>query len=374
MRRVSGGELDRTNPMEISDKSYRRFFEEAREMLFIADREGRLLAVNPYGAGLLGYASPQELLAVGSIHQLSYYPQDEKDFRKRIEQEGLIRNYELTLRKKDGGKISVFLTGNAIRDGGGEVVGYEGIVRDFSERKRLEKQLLHLERLAAMGKLSAELAHEINNPLGGILMYAKLALEDLPEGDAQAQRLEKISRLATRCRMIVRGLLDFGRSDTAEREWVDINQTILDMFDLIRDHILFRPVRVEMKLGENLPRVWGNRSNLEQVALNMMINAAEAMEGQGTLTIETGYSKEESNFSMYFKDTGPGISKKNLNKIFEPFFTTKKRGKGTGLGLSISHGIIQKHGGSIQINSIPGEDTTFVIQLPAGKDNHENAR
>ncbi|MDP2992771.1 MAG: ATP-binding protein, partial [Deltaproteobacteria bacterium] len=243
-----------------------------------------------------------------------------------------------------------------------------------SERKRLEKQLLHLERLAAMGKLSAELAHEINNPLGGILMYAKLALEDLPEGDAQAQRLEKISRLATRCRMIVRGLLDFGRGDTAEREWVDINQTILDMFDLIRDHILFRPVRVEMKLGENLPRVWGNRSNLEQVALNMMINAAEAMEGQGTLTIETGYSKEESHLFMYFKDTGPGISKENLNKIFEPFFTTKKRGKGTGLGLSISHGIIQKHGGSIQINSRQGEDTTFIIQLPVGKNDHEDAR
>jgi PAS domain S-box-containing protein len=360
--------------MEISDKSFQHFFENAREMLFIADREGRLLAVNPHGASLLGYASPHELLAVGPIHRLSYYPQDEKDFRKRIEQEGFIRNYELTLRKKDGGKISVSLTGNAVRDGSGEVVGYEGIVRDFSERKRLEKQLLHLERLAAMGKLSAELAHEINNPLGGILMYAKLALEDLPEGDAQAQRLEKISRLATRCRMIVRGLLDFGRGDTAEREWVDINQTILDMFDLIRDHILFRPVRVEMKLGENLPRVWGNRSNLEQVALNMMINAAEAMEGQGTLTIETGYSKEESNFFMYFKDTGPGISKENLNKIFEPFFTTKKRGKGTGLGLSISHGIIQKHGGSIQINSSPGEDTTFIIQLPVGKGDHENAR
>ncbi|MEW5948145.1 MAG: ATP-binding protein [Thermodesulfobacteriota bacterium] len=360
--------------MEISDKSFRRFFEEAPEMLFIADREGRLLAVNPYGAGLLGYASPQELLAVGSIHPLSYYPQDEKDFRKRIEQEGFIRNYELTLRKKDGGKISVSLTGNAIRDGSGKVVGYEGIVRDFSERKRLEKQLLHLERLAAMGKLSAELAHEINNPLGGILMYAKLALEDLPEDDAQSRHLEKISRLATRCRMIVRGLLDFGRSDTDEREWVDINQVILDMFDLICDHILFRPVRVEMKLGENLPRVWGNRSNLEQVALNMIINAAEAMEGQGTLTIETGYSKEDSNFFMYFKDTGPGISKKNLNKIFEPFFTTKKRGKGTGLGLSISHGIIRKHGGSIQINSRPGEDTTFIIQLPVGKDSHENAR
>ncbi|MDO9462552.1 MAG: ATP-binding protein, partial [Deltaproteobacteria bacterium] len=186
--------------------------------------------------------------------------------------------------------------------------------------------------------------------------------------------LEKISRLATRCRMIVRGLLDFGRGDTDEREWVDINQTILDMFDLIRDHILFRPVRVEMKLGENLPRVWGNRSNLEQVALNMMINAAEAMEGQGTLIIETGYSKEESSFFMYFKDTGPGISKENLSKIFEPFFTTKKRGKGTGLGLSISHGIIQKHGGSIQINSRPGKDTTFIIQLPVGKDDHEDTR
>ncbi len=360
--------------MEISDKSFRHFFEEARGMLFIADWEGRLLAVNPCGARLLGYASPDELLAVGSIYQLYYYPQDKEDFRKRIERDGFVSNYEITLRKKGGGKISVSLTGNAIWDESGKVVGYEGIIRDFSERKRLEKQLMHLERLAAMGKLAAELAHEINNPLGGILMYAKLSLEDLPEGDGQAKNLEKIFRLATRCRMIVRGLLDFGRGDTAEREWVDINQTIVDMFDLVRDHILFRQVRVEMKLGEALPKIWGNRSNLEQVALNMMINAAEAMEGQGTLTVETKYCASESNFCIYFRDTGPGIGKENLNKIFEPFFTTKKRGKGTGLGLSISHGIIRNHGGSIQINSKPGQGTTFIIQLPVKKDSDEGTR
>lgn len=341
-------------------------------MLFIADQEGRILAVNPYGARLLGYDKPDQLLAVESIFDLYYYPQDRRVFQDRLARDGFVRNYEITLKKKNGSKIPVSLTGNAIKENG-EIVRYEGIIRDFTGRKEMEKQLLHLERLAAMGKLSAEIAHEINNPLGGILMYAKLALEDIARGDCIDRPLEKIVKLASRCRMIVRGLLDFGRNHVAERQLVDLNRVILDMFDLVRDHILFRHTRVEMNLGENLPPVWGERGNFEQVALNMMINAAEAMEGEGTLTVETGYNEAESMFVIRFKDTGPGISQENLNRIFEPFFTTKKRGKGTGLGLSITHGVIQKHGGSINIISAPSEGTTFVIRLPANSGNHDFA-
>ncbi len=359
--------------MRISNKTFRTFFDDAKEMVFIADRDGRLLAVNPYGAELLGYESTDEILAVESIFQLYYYPQDRHAFRERIEREGFVRNYEITLRKKSGDKIAVSLTGNTLTDKQGDVTGYEGIIRDFTERKRLEKQLLHLERLAAMGKLSAEIAHEINNPLGGILMYARLALEDMPEDHTQARHMEKIVKLATRCRIIVRGLLDFGRGDTAEKQWLDINAIIQEMFDLVRDHILFRQTQVEMTLGENLPLVWGNRSSLEQVALNMMINAAEAMDGTGALTIETSYRDTDSTFLMCFRDTGPGIRQEDLNRIFEPFFTTKKHGKGTGLGLSISHGIVQKHGGSIQLSSNPAEGTTFVVQLPVSKGNNGRA-
>lgn len=350
--------------MKISRENFRSFFEEAKEMFFIADRGGRFLAVNPYGAKLLGYESSDKLLAIDSIFELYYYPQDRKAFQEKIETDGFVRNYEIALKRRDGSKIPVSLTGNVIKDHKGKVGGYEGIIRDSTEPKAMEKQLLHLERLAAMGKLSAEIAHEINNPLGGILMYAKLAQEDMSKGELISHHLEKMAKLATRCRMIVRGLLDFGREDRTEREWVDINRVILDMFDLIRDHILFRHTQVEMHLGEDLPPVWGSRSNLEQVALNMMINAAEAMEGQGTLTLETAYRESDTTLIMRFKDTGPGIEEENLNRIFEPFFTTKKRGKGTGLGLSITHGVIQKHGGSINIISKPEEGTTFIIQLP----------
>ncbi|MFH1147964.1 MAG: ATP-binding protein [Pseudomonadota bacterium] len=357
---------------EEGQGAFRVFFERAREMFFVTDKEGRFLAVNPYGARLLGYDSPNELLSVGSIFQLYYYPQDEKAFKEKIELDGFVCDYEITLRKRDGSKNPVALTGNTVKNKKGETVGYQGIIRDYTERRRIEKELLHLERLAAMGKLSAEIAHEINNPLGGILMYAKLASEEPPQ-DGQIEYVKKIVKLATRCRMIVRGLLDFGRRDEpAERQWMDMNRIILDMFELVRDHILFREARVEMRLGEGLPLIWGNRSNLEQVALNMMINAAEAMEGRGMLAIETSYDRTEGIFCIRFKDTGPGIRKEYLDRIFEPFFTTKKRGKGTGLGLSIVHGVIQKHGGSIQITSKPA-GTTFTIQLPASAGNYDYA-
>lgn len=358
---------------EGDHSTFRLFFERAREMFFVTDKEGRFLAVNPYGARLLGYDSPSELLSVGSIYQLYYYPQDENAFKEKIELDGFVYDYDITLKKRDGSKIPVSLTGNTVKNKSGKTVGYEGIIRDYTERRRIEKELLHLERLAAMGKLSAEIAHEINNPLGGILMYAKLASEEPPQ-DGQIKYVKKIVKLATRCRMIIRGLLDFGRrEEPAERQWVDMNRTILDMFDLVRDHILFREARVEMRLGEGLPLIWGNRGNFEQVALNMMINAAEAMEGQGTLTIETDYNQMEGLFCIRFKDTGPGIRKEYVDRIFEPFFTTKKRGKGTGLGLSIVHGVIQKHGGSIQIASKPADGTTFTIQLPASAGNYEYA-
>ncbi len=237
------------------------------------------------------------------------------------------------------------------------------LVRDVSERRATEKMWLQAERLTAMGKLAGEIAHEINNPLGGILLYANLLKDDLPEGSPLFAHVEKIIKLATRCRIIAKALLNFGHPEDTLEEWLDLNRILRDMFSLIEDHRLFRTVEVRWELSPELPLVQGNKSQLEQLVLNLIINAGEALEGRGRLTLRTFYAKEEGYVVLEVEDTGPGIPPEIIEKIFEPFFTTKPGGKGTGLGLAICHGIVKRHGGKIEVESRPGR-TLFRVKLP----------
>ncbi len=237
------------------------------------------------------------------------------------------------------------------------------LVRDVSQRRATEKMWLQAERLTAMGKLAGEIAHEINNPLGGILLYANLLREDLPEASPLLLHVDKIIKLATRCRIIAKALLNFGRPEDTLEEWVDLNQVVRDMFSLIEDHRLFKAVTVRWELAEALPFVQGNRSQLEQLTLNLIINAGEALAGQGHLVLRTYYQSREEVVVLEVEDDGPGIPPEIREKIFEPFFTTKKGGKGTGLGLAICHGIVKRHGGTIEVESQPGR-TLFRVKLP----------
>ncbi len=237
------------------------------------------------------------------------------------------------------------------------------LVRDVSERRATEKMWLQAERLTAMGKLAGEIAHEINNPLGGIMLYGNLLKEDLPSESPLLEYVDKIIKLATRCRIIAKALLNFGRPEDGLEEWVDLNRVLQDMFSLIADHRLFREIDVHWELAPEIPLVQGNRSQLEQVVLNLIINAGEAMEGRGVLTLRT-YASDDEMVILEVEDTGPGIPQELLSRIFEPFFTTKTGGKGTGLGLAICHGIVKRHGGEIEVESKPGEGALFRVKLP----------
>ncbi len=245
---------------------------------------------------------------------------------------------------------------------------YQCLVRDITELKIWEDKLLQSERLTAMGKLAGEIAHEINNPLGGILLYGNLIKEDLEEDSPARANVEKIIKLATRCRIIAKGLLNFGRSSQRIHTLVDLNQTIREMFALVEDHKIFKHVTVVMNLKEDLPHLMADKAQLEQVVLNLIINAGEAMDGKGLLKIETHYSSRPPFIFFSVEDTGPGIAPEIISRIFEPFFTTKRPGRGTGLGLSITHGIVQRHGGRIQVESKLGVGTKFTVILPY-KDN-----
>ncbi len=232
----------------------------------------------------------------------------------------------------------------------------------LSERDR---KLLSTERLKATGRLASEIAHELNTPLGGILMYSHLLLEDLPEDDPRRDNIVKINKLAHRCKIIVQGLLDFAHQETPEPRPVQINRVIRNVVGFLEDHILLRRISIRMKLDSGLPTVQGDENKLEQVFINLLINAAQSMDGTGELSLHTEFVPETNRVKVECSDTGCGIDDQDLGKIFEPFFTTKEGGKGTGLGLSICHGIVEQYGGTIDIETSRGHGSTFTVSLPA---------
>jgi len=237
--------------------------------------------------------------------------------------------------------------------------------RDQDLKDFATKRIMESERLALIGQLSANIAHELNNPLQGIVTFSHLLLEDNKNLDTNFQySLEKIVGQANRCRDIIRGLLDFSRQRQPDKSYYDINAIIDECISLVELQALFHNIHINRNLQAGLPLAVIDPSQIEQVFMNMIINAAEAMDGNGYLTISTRVNEITKDVEIAFSDTGPGISEENLRKIFDPFFTTKDVGHGTGLGLAISYGLVRSHKGSILVDSIVGEGTTFIVSLP----------
>jgi len=218
-----------------------------------------------------------------------------------------------------------------------------------------------------VGQLAAGVAHEINNPLGSILIYSHLLLEDLEKEDPRKGNIEKIVNQATRCKKIVKGLLDFSRQTEPEMKLSDINTIVKEVLSLVERQVMFHNIKVIKKLSPDLPTILLDKNQIQQVLMNTILNAVEAMDGQGKLTVET--SSDEEYVKTKFTDTGCGISEENMKKLFQPFFSTKETGHGTGLGLSISYGIIRKHNGKINVSSEIGKGSTFTIVLPIREKN-----
>jgi two-component system NtrC family sensor kinase len=237
-------------------------------------------------------------------------------------------------------------------------------LKDHDEKlHKAHQQLAKTEKLTALGGMAAGVAHEINNPLGGILLYSNLVLEDIPEDSPARENMEKIIYQTNRCKEIVQNLLDFARTPTGDMLPLKINNVIKTSLNLVKDQSMFHGIEIDTRLAENLPEVIGDKSRLEEVFVNLFINAADAMNGKGKLTITTMPGTNNA-LKILVSDTGTGIDEEHLPHIFEPFFTTKEPGRGTGLGLSIAYGIIRKHNGAIDAESEPGKGTTFIIFLP----------
>jgi len=237
-----------------------------------------------------------------------------------------------------------------------------------NEIRKMQAHLIQQEKLASLGKLAAGIAHEINNPLGGILIYSHLLLEDMDKEDPRYDNLLKIVKESTRCKDIVKGLLQFARPREPEAIQVDVNAVLNDALSLMESQAVFQNITIKKQLSADLPHVVADKSQLQQVFINIIINAVDAMSNEGTLTLKTFLSDDSQFINISITDTGHGIKEEDKSRLFEPFFTTKEVGAGTGLGLAICYSIIRKHRGTIEVESEVGKGSTFRVKLPLKKE------
>ena len=362
------GELKKANSFFVN------LIESSVDGIIAADIKGNIIIFNHSAEQLTGYRADEVI--GGKLHITEIYPEGvAREIMRKLRSEGYggvgkLTPIRIKVLSKDGEEIPIELSAALVYEEGKEIASV-GIFTDLRERLRIEKQLqethlqlLQSEKMASVGKLAAGVAHEINNPLGGILIYASLMLEDMPEDDPKREDIKRIVQETTRCKEIVKSLLEFGHQSGPKFEPVDVNRAIVDGLFFLENQAIFHNIEIIKDLDPFLPRIMGNASQLKQVFMNMVVNAADAMSGNGKLTIQTRLTEDESMVQVAFTDTGMGIPEENMSKIFDPFFTTKEVGKGTGLGLAVCYGIVEKHGGRIEVESKVGEGTTFRIFLP----------
>jgi two-component system NtrC family sensor kinase len=240
----------------------------------------------------------------------------------------------------------------------------EKVKQRTEELVAMQARVAQSGRLASLGMLAAGVAHEVNNPLGGILALTGLTVEDMPKDDPNRENLEEVIRQTERCRDIVKGLLEFSRQSRGNTEPVDINKVLQDTLSLVEKQALFFNIDVVWNLDPELPHVIADRSQFQQVFMNILMNAVQAMNERGTLTVATRYDRSSNSAEAAISDTGHGIPAEEIDRIFDPFFTTKESGHGTGLGLSIAYGIVTTHRGTIFVQSELGKGSTFTVRMP----------
>jgi PAS domain S-box-containing protein len=342
--------------------------------IVMVDTKGNVMIFNEGMERLTGY-SAKEIMEKG--HLSSFYNIDvAKENMKKMRSDkygpvGKLNPTSMSITNKYGEEIPVTLSASIIIINGKEI-GSVGVFTDMREilqmRKELEQahfQLVQSDKIASVGRMAAGVAHEINNPLSGVLMYAELLKESLSDSDPQHKRdVQEIIDQTLRCKKIVGDLLEFSRQSMGKAFSFSLDQLITKCLNLLVNQALFQNIRVNTMIDPDMPQLYGDMGQLQQVFSNLFINAAHAMEGKGRLDIEARFDASKSRFIIKVSDTGPGIPESYRDKIFDMFFTTKPVGKGTGLGLSISQNIIDLHGGSLRFECPPEGGTTFTVELP----------
>lgn len=364
---VSGAEGEQVFTLKGADYAYRALVENMSEGAATLDADGTIIYCNKRLADML--QMPLEKMITSPFRRF-VSPADHRTFDALLPRAGREGGKnELNLITARGSLIPVNLSLNALKLEEKQVISM--IATDLTQRKKLEARRNELElkarltsHLAAVGMLASGVAHEINNPLTGVIGYAQLLMqEDLP--DHVKKDLEAINEGAQRVATIVKKLLTFARQSEAERTLSDINEVITTTLDLRAHQLRTGSIKVTLQLDPKLPVTVADRGQLQQVILNLIVNAETEMKvahGKGKLFIKT--EKADNTIRISFHDNGRGIAKENMERIFDPFFTTREVGEGTGLGLSICYGILKEHGGRIWAESELGKGATFIVELP----------
>ena len=341
--------------------------------IVVVDTRGRVLIFNEGMERLTGY-SAEEIIERG--HLTTFYDIEvaRENMRKMRSDSygppGKLNPMSMTITSKNGDEIPVTLSASLITIDG-EETGSVGVFTDMREilkmRKDLEEahlQLVQSEKIASVGRMAAGVAHEINNPLSGILLYAELLKESVGDDPKQIADVQEIIFQTLRCKKIVSDLLEFSRQSVGKLSSFSLEELIHKTLQLLVNQAIFQDIAVTCSIEPDMPQTIGDFGQIQQVFTNLFINAADAMKGKGELKIEAVYDRQRDRILAKVKDSGPGIPPEVRDKIFDIFFPTKPVGKGTGLGLSISQNIIKVHGGTLVCDCPPEGGTVFIIDLP----------
>ena len=372
--------------LQKSEARYQGLVENAADLIYTVDDQGRILSINRFAADLFSRALADLPQSQTADARMGRHPEDfigrtlydiftkksaefHMDWLHEVKEAGRVRSmrHQVAI----GGQEFWFSTSIVgIRDEQGQIFAFEIISRNITGRKSIEDRMINMEKLASIGTLAAGVAHEINNPMTVILGFTEHLLGQTEELPDVHETLQVIEEEGLRCKKIVENLLTFARAPERTETRADINPLLEKTLAVVKNTLLTKKIRLDSSFAPNLPMAAGDPQELQQVFINLINNARDAMKGGGILKVATQPTPDGKRLAIEFSDTGNGIPREAQTKIFDPFFTTKKTGEGTGLGLSMSYGIITKFGGNIIFTTFPADEypekhgTTFTVYLP----------
>lgn len=364
-----------------SEEKFRNFFETSKDVIFISTIDGKFGDINPAAEELFGYTS--EELRKLDISDLYANREVRRVGLELLQERGFLQDMEVPFKKKDGIIIDCLITASLRKDKNGNIIGYQGIIKDITDKKILEEQLFRAQKMEAIGTLSGGIAHDFNNILATILGYSSFLKNRIKKEEPFYEEIDAIEKSAVRASNLTSQLLAYSRKGKLQVKPINMNWVVKEVYNLI-SKTFEKSINIKLNTDRNLKTVEGDESQLNQVVMNIAVNAQNAMLKGGTLKIETHMKKiEESIEKRYFNilpgnyvcikftDTGIGMNEETMNQIFEPYFTTRGDKGGSGLGMSVVFGIVKGHGGYIDVKSTPGKGTEIIVYFPASMKSEE---
>lgn len=364
--------------LRSSDEKYRALFEDSKDAIYMTTSDGRFIDINPASVELFGFASKEELLRIDIARDLYANPKDRKKFVTILNEKGFTKDYEIEFKRKNGERFIALATSTVVRDDKGGIRAYRGILRDVTEQRKLEQQLLQSQKIEAIGMLAGGVAHDFNNFLMVIQGNVELGLMNLDPSHPVYESLLKIKEGTEKASGLTRQLLAFGRRQL-------LNPKVLNVADMIGNlsrmlsRLIGEDIELRVELRPGLSPIYADPSAMDQVFMNLIVNARDTMPRGGVLTIQARNIRLDEKFCRQYPfvtpgeyvqisviDTGKGINEKTMSRIFEPFFTTRE--KGSGLGLAVVYGIVEQHNGHIIVSSEVGQGSKFDVYLPVSKE------